>query len=92
MKNLFIFAAIVTMLSGCVVTPAGRVYVPMIPVVPAAPPPVIYETVPYPVYESQYYFDPTVGIYFFVYGGHRHYMPRSWGYHSHGVPHGYYRR
>lgn len=73
------------MLAGCVVAPLpyGRVVV--------APAPVIVQPqVVYPQYESAYIWDPIAVSFFFVVGGHRHYMDRGWQ-PRHGYPRGYYR-
>lgn len=86
MKKL-ISVVVIAMLAGCVVGPAYRV-VPAQPVVVAPQDGMIV----YPQVESAYIWDPVALSFFFVFGGQRHYMARGWGYHTHGVPHGYYRR
>lgn len=96
MKRLALCLAIV--LSGCVVTPRGRVYVP--PVVvgavagAAVASAIVYdEGVVYPEAPAAYIWDPVVGVWFFNDGyGHRRYMPRGWNYRTHGVPRGVYHR
>ncbi len=81
MKYLVISAAILASLSGCVVAPAR----------PYAAVQVQPEVVYYPQYETAYVWDPVATSFFFVYGGHRHYMDRGW-HPRHGYPRGYYRR
>ena len=86
MKILLISTIALAMLSACVVTPY-RPYTVQPYVVQPQP-----EVVVYPQVESAYIWDAALLSFFFVYGGHRYYMDRGWGYHSHGVPHGHYRR
>lgn len=85
MKRLLISTVVISMLVGCVVTPAYRV-APVAVVTPGS------EMIVYPQVETAYVWDPIALSFFFVFGGQRHYMPRGWGYHSHGVPHRYYHR
>ena len=71
MKKSILITILVASLSGCVVAP----YRPYQPVYQPEP------VVVYPQYESAYIWDPVALSFFFVYGGHRHYMPRGWHHH-----------
>ena len=94
--SMALLGLLASMLSGCVIGRHSGVYVP--PAVVAAgvgaavATTIIYEDdVVYPQYETAYVWDPIYECYFFVGpGGYHHYMPRGWGYRSHGVPHGVY--
>jgi hypothetical protein len=44
----------------------------------------------YPSDSGSYIWDPDAEVFFFWYGGYRHYMGRGWEY-NRGVPHGSYR-
>lgn len=85
--NKLLTLSISILLSGCVVAPAYRVQ--PVPVYRVQPVPV-EEQIEYPQYESAYIWDPVILSFFFIVGGHRHYMDRGW-HPRYGYPHGYYR-
>ena len=91
MKSILIVSILAATLSGCAVGRHGQLYVSPVmvgAVVGAAAATMVYEqNVVYPRYEQEYFYDPGYQVYFFMGNDHRrHYMPRGWGYHSHGVP------
>ena len=90
MKNILIAVVLATLLTGCVVAPRGGVYIPPVVVgaaIGAAAVMVYEQNVVYPRYEQEYFYESSSGVYFFVGNDHRrHYMPRGWQYHEHGVP------
>lgn len=98
-KNLiFVIAAVVLGLAGCIVVPARHrvVYVAPPVVIGAAAGVAVASTfvydenIVYPEYETAYIWDPIIGVYFFAgRDGLRHNMPHRWNYRTHGAP---YRR
>jgi predicted small lipoprotein YifL len=90
MKNVLIAVVLASSLAGCAVGRHGQLYVPPVVVgaaIGAAAVMVYEQNVVYPYREEEYYWDPAYGVYFFVGNDrHRHYMPRGWRYHEHGVP------
>jgi len=90
MKNSLIAIATVLALSGCAVGRHGQLYVNPVAagVIAGAAVVLVYEqNVTYPYREQEYFYDRGYGGYFFFDNrSQRHYMPRGWGYHTHGVP------
>ena len=91
MKGILSVSILAALLSGCAVGRNGQLYVSPVmvgAVVGAAAATMVYEQgVVYPRYEQEYFYEPSYQVYFFVGNDHRrHYMPRGWRYHEHGVP------
>lgn len=90
MKSILIVSILAATLSGCALGRHGQLYVPPVVVgaaIGAAAVLVYEQNVTYPYREQEYFYDRGYGGYFFFDNrSQRHYMPRGWGYHTHGVP------